>query len=614
MALSFPKLRTTAWLGIPTVALALAGSATPLRAATVALLPIAGQPTVEPRLRGAAGTPCVVEIFNDRMEFPGSGFGTYTPPAACPGPWAKVLLKLDVAGARNKAAANMRLEMDGVTVFWGAPQEHDGIAAWHLERDLTDYAAWLHAPRNVESHTDLDAHSPYGDPLPLTGIARLVFYPATAAIPAQHVPDVVRPVPAVGSLTLPRNIERAYLDVYAGALDRGIDAARAWYSCVPTSVATKWPALLSPYGIGDTPLSVFQINSQGCRGGSFREVQVRIDGQLAGIAPLFPWLPSDINLRFPDTVDNPAPSVQALDLMPYRVDLTPFAAWLNDGLPHAIRISVAGSDDKWMPFATAGQLLLYRDHGKAHLGGALTLNTLASTPAPLTVENTLVRSGEVLQGGLTTVKDRSFVIQGYVDTSHGRIHSTVSATVHFANVQQLRVDGLTYPAWHGYRQQLHLTSTADRVSRRWLGTRVLNEDRDSVCYPLALDYHGIGGIFETDEGDHSYLARASLVVRQERRLARSNYRPGVARYSTTLDDLFTGSHARVAGTDSNWRSARRYLFKDNAGSCYSAALNTANGAVTTSTLGAACEGGNVLRWFAHADGSPDSLGWAPMIP
>ena len=41
--------------------------------ATPTLLPIPGQPTVEPPLRGAAGTPCEVEIFHDVVAM---GFGT----------------------------------------------------------------------------------------------------------------------------------------------------------------------------------------------------------------------------------------------------------------------------------------------------------------------------------------------------------------------------------------------------------------------------------------------------------------------------------------------------------------------------------------------------------
>lgn len=641
MTLSFPKLPRAALLGVPAAALALAWSAAPrgdtpappplaagnadhptgsraaaaARApatATAALLPISGQPTVEPRLPPASGTPCIVEI-DDALD---NGFGTYTPPTACRGPWSKVLLKLNLTGGRNTAAAIVRLDMDGVPLFWGAPQEHDGIPVWHLERDLTDDAAWLRAPRDVEITYEVDNAPLYEDPPPpMTGTVRLVFFPATAATPAQHVPDVVRPV--LDRVTLPRNIERAYLDVYA----RAIEPDRAWYSCLPQGIATKWPALSSPFAMGDTPFSVFGWITQSCGASSFREIQVRIDGHLAGIAPLFPWLPSDIGHALRNAVDQPAPSVQALNLTPYRVDLTPFAALLNDGHPHAITIAGVGGTGV-RPVATSGQLLLYLDHGKAHLGGALTRNTLASTPAPLTIESTLARSGDVLQGGIATRKDRSFVIQGYVDTSHGRIHSTVSATVHFGNVQQFRIDGLTYPAWHGYRQQLQLASTADRISRRRLGTQVIQEDREHVGYPLALDYRATGGISSGsgDEGDHAFFTSGSVTVSQGRHLARSDDRPGMPRYAIAMHDTFDGSHARnyVQDTsswrDTNWRSTRRYLFKDDAGSCYSAALATANGTPTTGALGAACDGRNVMRWFAHVDGSADSLGWAPAVP
>lgn len=602
--------------GIPVDAVAHApvGAALQL-ASTLAptLLPFAGQPTVEPPLRGAAGTPCVVDIYDDVMA---GGFGTYTPPSRCPGPWAKVLLKLDISGPRSTSAADLRLVMDGVTLFWGAPQEHDGVPTWRLQRDVTDYAAWLREPRNVSGTYDWDdASGGLGDEPPtLTGHARLVFYPATSITPAQRVPQAVVPLESgSGEVVLPTNIVRAYLDVHAQALDFDDDASRAWYTCVPSKVATTWPALLSPFAPGDARFAVFSINRQGCRGGSFREIEVRIDGELAGVAPLLPWLPSDLNQRFADTVDLPAPSVQALDMVPYRVDLTPFAGLLDDGRAHTVTVAGVGADVP-RPIATAGNLLLYLDPGRKTVTGARTYNNL--TPAVPTVGNTLAASGDALGGALETRVARKGVIRGYVDTSRGRIYSEVRIGTQFRNLQRFTLDGLTYPDWRRYRQALELVSTVDRTSRRWRSTGTINVDHGHTCYPLELDWAGAGTIFETDEGDRASLDRARVTLRQARDLASWHERAGLPRYATTLRDSFSASHARNFGTgsDSDWASRRGYLFRDNAGSCYSATLGTLGGVLASSSLGAACPGGNALRWFAHADGSPDGLGWAPAIP
>ena len=186
----------------------------------------------------------------------------------------------------------------------------------------------------------------------------------------------------------------------------------------------------------------------------------------------------------------------------------------------------------------------------------------------------------------------------------------------FENVQQFALDGLTYPDWRGYRQALQLTNTFDRTSKRWRSSGLVQQDYDHVCTPLRLDWSSTGTIFSTDEGDRAALSTASVSLRQQRKLSGWHDRAGIPRYRTSLEDLFAARHARNVdtGTDSAWDSKRSYLFKDTAGSCYSAALATANGVLGSSTRGAACTGGNVLRWFAHADGSPDSLGWAPVVP
>lgn len=596
------------------VAHASADAALPLASALApTLLPVAGQPTVEPPLRGAVGTPCVVDIYDDAMA---GGFGIYTPPARCPGPWAKVLLKLEVSGPRSTSAADLRLVMDGVTLFWGAPQEHDGVPTWRLQRDVTDYAAWLREPRNVFGTYDWDdASGALGDEPPtLTGHARLVFYPATSVTPAQRVPQAVVPLESgSGEVVLPTNIVRAYLDVHAQALDFDDDASRAWYTCVPSRVAAAWPALLSPFAPGDARFGVFSINRQGCRGGSFREIEVRIDGELAGVAPLLPWLPSDLNQRFADTVDLPAPGVQALDMVPYRVDLTPFAGLLGDGRAHMVTVAGVGADVP-RPIATAGNLLLYLDSGRRTVTGARTHNSLA--PAVPTVGNTLAASGDALGGALDTRVVRKGVIRGYVDTSRGRIYSEVRIATQFRNLQEFALDGISYPDWRGYRQALDLVNTVDRTSRRWRSTGTINVDHDHTCYPLKLDWSGAGEIYETDEGDRASLAKARVTLRQSRDVDAWHERAGMPRYSVKLRDTFSAGHARdfIAGTDSGWGSKRGYLFKDSAGSCYSASLGTLGGVLASSSLGASCAGGNALRWFAHADGSADGLGWAPAIP
>jgi hypothetical protein len=595
----------------PSASTAMRAGATPVamgRVVSPAMLPFSDQPTVEPPLPKTSLKPCEVEILDDSMTM---GFGSYTPPAACPGPWAKVLLRLDLSGPRDHTNAVYTLSLDGITLFWGAPQIHDGVSNWRLERDVTDYAAWLQTDRSVETHGTGDDAGPNDDEPAIHGIATLEFYPATSAEPAQAVPDAI--VPAGDAMSLPRNIERAYLDLYAQPLDTGEDAARFWYACVDDFYAAGYPAFRSPYAIGDNYLAIFSTNPQGCRGGSFREVQVTLDGTYVGLAPVVPWVPSRINLRFPDAVDAPAPSVQALNAMPMRLDLTPYAARLNDGLPHSLRIAVAGASVD-LPYAAAGQLLLYLDAGSKIVTGGVVANTL--DPAFYVTSPTLTPSADSLAATITTSADRDYRIAGFVNTSHGRIDSDLRDTLHFRNVQQFLLDGLTYPNWRSYRQKIQLTSTVDRISRRRIGSLVVNDDREHREFPLALDYTGRGRIFDTDEGPRSSLDYASINLQQDRQLKTNRTRPGF-RYTTTLRDQFKGTHVRdfSASLDSRWASTRQFAFGDNRGNCYGASLTTANGVLASSALGGGCTGGvNILAWYVHPDGSPDALGWGPVVP
>lgn len=598
--------------------------------------------TVEPRVPRAAGTPCVVELFRNsgfmRIALAEPFF--YIPPAACRGPWSKVVLVLELTGERpmNAPSANIQVTFDNGftsgapapgTLFVGAPQEHAGLPLWRLERDVTDYSALLSQPQTVYLAAS-DDNTVYEDEYLPVGVraGKLVFYPATAKTPAPRVPDAVVGLGAhhwwdgspraSATVALPRNIERAYLDVSAQALG---GAARAWFACLPQDAIAAYPTLRSVFALGDAR-DRRRAPQQGCAGGSFREVEVRIDGRRAGLAPLYPWLPSNLHARFPGSLDGVAPSAQALNFMPFRIDLSPFAALLSDGATHTVEAVMVSGEPAGTAFVS-GQLLLFLDHGRAQVTGAVTRNTLADQPAAPQVTSTLAQDGEVVGGTIATRAIRQYAITGYVDTSRGRVHHTVWQRNYFNNVQTLQVSGPDPGTlWHedaykhDYLQKVRLSSTIDRVSRSVRGGAVLREDREYVTYPLSLDYRHAGtlvpGTFEDELVTQVFAAR----VHHGRGLRASHARPAMATYRRKLSDVFTASHAwqrtdRPAGLHTHWSSERTYLYTDSLGGCYSAALTTAAGALTGRTRGQACPNGtNALRWHAHPDGSPDGMGWA----
>lgn len=578
-----------------------------LAAATLFVLPVVGLPaladgavaaqpatstskiyTVDPHVPRGSGKPCVVELFHDALLDYQPDY-SYAPPPGCPGPWAKVVLQLEFSGASHDSMVNwIDVELADIPIFVGTDPKYPHLTNWSAERDLTDYSSILMRPGAGQVILGFGELGGVLEPSEITGSARLLFYRPSAATPAPAVPDVV--YTTNGPVTLPHNIERAYLDV----TDRD---SRLWFTCVPDGTRQRFPALFSEIALGDDPKTGIWPPAQGCGGGSFHEVEVRVDGVPAGMAPLFPRLQPDINVSVPNSVNLPAPPPQELNFMPYRVDLTPFAALLNDAGPHSITLE----DSQGGFMAAMGQLLVYLDHGRALVTGGVTENTLATGASAPRVTNTLRASGDTLHGKIVTDSNRNFEIHGFVNTSHGLVRSVVKQSDSFSNAQVFDLDGLTWPNIRSYQQNIWLDSKVTRLSRRTVGAKVLSEDSERYCYPLQLRYQTKGEAVDTGEGWFVALTHAGIIANQTRSAWGTHYRPATKPYVTELHDVFSGN---------GYRSSREYTFDDNRGSCYQAALTTRGGALDASVTGVGCpKEKNTVRWFAHPDGSPDSLGW-----
>ncbi len=302
-------------------------------------------------------TPCTVTLFDNQefADYNAKPF-TYAPPANCPGPWQKVVLSADYSvtmGIQYDRTAEIWL--GGAIVYFGTTAEPTPTLgpSWHIERDLTDYGALFATAQTGHADLGNTVNSTYTGIL--YGTATLTFYPLAPTVfdhPAR--PDEVLPLSAsltagtttlntttdmlTATFTLPTNIERAFLDVFAQSQSND----EFWYTCVPDDVATEL---------------------ESCGGSGFREAEVSVDGQPAGVAPIYPWIYTG---GLDPYLWSPIPGVQTLSFEPYRVDLTPFAGTLDDGNPHTIAVSVFNADSY---FSAAANLLLYLDHGSAQVTG-----------------------------------------------------------------------------------------------------------------------------------------------------------------------------------------------------------------------------------------------------
>ena len=456
--------------------------------------------TAEPPVLRPRTTPCVVQLFQDLKfaDFTPKSFN-YAPPAACPKPWARVVLTADftvTAGRQFDRTAAFYL--GHANIYYGTTAEPRASLSpsWHVERDVTDLTPIFESPQSGEANIGNFVGVSNG--VTYDGIiyanAALEFYPASDRESSPRTPDVVVPVNGPGgdagtlnttasqitqTLDLPRNTERVYLDVIAQSQSND----EFWYFCVPNDQANN---LLS------------------CGNTAFRETEITIDAQPAGVAPVYPWI-------YTGGIDpflwEPIPGVQTLDFRPYRVDLTPFAGVLSDGNPHVLAVSVYNADGYFL--ATAN-LLVFTDHGARSVSGGLLSNTLAAAPSPLVREDIHSNTDGTFTGSVSVSSRREFTISGYVDTSHGRVVTTVEQTVNFLNTQQFDVNPVTSSPDIQNAQQL--TTVDSRVSTRERSRESTREQH--LRYPLTLNYslmsNGSGGFTQTTTSDQRDIESESL--------------------------------------------------------------------------------------------------------
>ncbi|HEY6927957.1 MAG TPA: peptide-N4-asparagine amidase, partial [Steroidobacteraceae bacterium] len=380
-------------------------------------------------------TPCIVRLFQNLQfaDFNIKPF-TYTPPPGCPGPWSKVVFTADftvTAGRQFDRTAKFFLA--GVNLYFGTTAEPRASLSpsWHVESDVTDLSVLLRSAQNgsanIGNFVGVSAGVTY------TGIifanAQLEFYPISRAKGAwaAKAPDVVLGLQGDGdgatlnttgsqlskTLTLPTNVESAYLDVIAQSQSND----EFWYLCVPDELAAAL---------------------QSCGSTGFRETEVSIDGQPAGVAPVYPWI-------YTGGIDpflwEPIPGVQTLNFKPYRVDLTPFAGLLANGQPHTVALSVFNANNNFVATAT---LLLFTDPGAARVAGSVVRNDLVAAPSPVVTKSVTVSANGDASGSVSVASERHYEITGYVKTSHGIVETTVRQDLTFRNSQSFTINSTNY--------------------------------------------------------------------------------------------------------------------------------------------------------------------------
>jgi hypothetical protein len=510
-------------------------------------------------------TPCVVTLYKGFKfaNFNAQSF-TYTPPAACPGPWAKVILEANFSvtkGIQYDRTANIWI--GPTNIYFGTTSEPDPNDArhWHVERDLTDYSSIFTVAQDGTVDLGNLVNSTYTGVL--HGSADILFYPlAQNQLPPRTADQVIAfsSGPTGGTvglnnttslleqtLTLPTNITDLYFDVFA----QSQSSDEFWYTCVPNDVAGE---LFS------------------CSNTAFRESEVTIDGTPAGVAPVYPWI-------FTGGIDPflwiPIPGVQTMNFQPYRVNLTPFASLLDDGQPHTVALSVFNANSY---FSATASLLLYLDSDSTQIAGGVTENTLA-VPVPNITENIHVAKNGNLTGAVNTRASHTFQISGYVNTSHGPVTTTVAQDIHFSNLQSFKIQPVFYEQNISQNTTIHSVVTTINAGGHF--TNTVNHN-----WPLKVDisvaYNSDGSGVQTTT-INQYYERDQEARHKGQATSFSLLQDRV----TTTDALDFSPSFSITGNQ-NQSSAQNYFASDSSGYCYSRDLTAAANVLTSITNGKGC--------------------------
>jgi len=501
-------------------------------------------------------TPCTVELFKD-AEF--DNFSPYdfqyTPPADCPGPWQKVVFTANIyvtKGIQYDRTANFWL--GSTNIFFGTTAEPnpDLSPNWVVESDLTDYTPLFETAQAGQADIGNLVNNQY------TGViyasAELQFYPLEKGGSAPRPFDQVLPLTTTpGTVTLnsgtdmlaqtfslPVNVEGAYLDVYAQSQNDD----EFWYTCVPNNLSGEL---------------------ESCGNTAFRETEVTIDGQPAGVAPVYPWI-------FTGGIDPylwfPLPGVQTLIFTPYRVNLTPFAGILSNGQPHTVSLSVFNADDYFSATAT---LLLYLDKNATQVTGEIIKNTLTA-PNPQVQDKIVTHSNGDITGTVSVTSNRQFLISGYIEASGGKLKTTIQQSVDFSNVQAFDITSAAYV------QDIEQVTSIETTTTQQTGKTTL-VNTEQARYPLTVDINVVLNSNGTEN--------QTTTVRQENYDNTSQLDNGVEtswqlldNLENSTDDLEISGAGSIIG-NSGQLSSQQYTLYNSTGYCYDETLTAASNKLTS---------------------------------
>ena len=233
---------------------------------------------------------------------------------------------------------------------------------------------------------------------------------------------------ASSTLKIPQNVKRAVFSVSAcGQIDEEF-----WWNNVLSSDTQTFPNNTLP-GYS-----------------TFREIQLLIDGQLAGVAWPFPVI-------FTGGVVpgfwRPIVGIDAFDLKEDEIDVTPWLPVLSDGQEHTYEIRVVGITDDgngngilttvgsyWV---VSGKLFLWLDEADSITTGSTVIKNDPDPSFFLASHVETASNGTNLTLGYEVLAQRQLSFSSIITTSTGSQQAAWSQTLSFSNTGNLSDGGFT---------------------------------------------------------------------------------------------------------------------------------------------------------------------------
>ncbi|CAI9088266.1 OLC1v1022552C1 [Oldenlandia corymbosa var. corymbosa] len=330
---------------------------------------------------------------------------------------------------------------------------------------------------------------------------------------------------------IPPNTYRAVIEVFSSA--HGDD--EFWYSNPPDAYL----------------LNVEAKESGSKRGhGAYREVLVKIDGDLVGSVVPFPVIfTGGINPLFWE----PVVGIGAFDLPSYDLELTPFLGLLLDGKPHSFTFEVADGISFWLVDAN---LHLWLDAGLMEVQACI-----GSSEPEFTLERESKFDG--LGGKFEVEAERKAKISGWMNMAAGYFTTSFEQKVKLENTVKYYNNGLSKLVEQKVKDKSEFTIKSGNGE-------VIFYTSTKREYPLKLNTVTLPG---REENTYQMTTKLETSIEEKKTVGES---------SSTLKDrqecngwMLVKDHDVLSG---GAYTHQNYSFKD-AANCYSRIVVAENGAV-----------------------------------